>query len=296
MKILIFGRDGQVGRALQGDAARRGEITTLGRAGADFTTPAAIAALVLAERPAVIINAAAYTAVDKAESEPDLAMAINAEAPARMAEAAAAINALFVHYSTDYVFDGTKPGPYVETDTPAPLSVYGLSKLLGERRVAEAGGRHLIFRTSWVHAPGGNNFAAKILALAKTRDTLSVIDDQIGAPTSADLIARVTWAAVARHEDDRPLESGVYHLTASGETSWHGYAEKVLALARLSGAKLQCRSIEPVPSSRFETAAKRPKNSRLATGKMVSALGIALPHWSVDVSATVESALRGLAA
>lgn len=289
MKVLLFGPDGQVGRALRATLPAISDVVTAGRDRADFATPGALAAIVAAERPDVVINAAAYTAVDKAETEPELAGRVNAEAPAELAEAAAEIGARFVHYSTDYVFDGTKPAPYEEADATAPLSVYGRTKRDGERGVERAGGNYLVFRTSWVHAPGGNNFIAKMLKLATERDELRVIDDQIGAPTSASLIAEVTAAALGASA----LRSGVYHLNASGETTWNGYARFAIGEAMRRGLVMRTtpEHVLPVPTSAFPTPARRPLNSRLSTGKLQAALGIEMPDWRRGVLATLEATI-----
>lgn len=289
MKLLILGRDGQVGTALTQLLAPLGEIVALGRDGADLSQPEKLAAIVRREQPEVVINAAAYTAVDEAESEPELARLVNTDAPAVLARAAAETGAWMIHYSTDYVFDGDKTGPYVEDDATAPLNVYGTTKRDGELAIGDAGGRHLIFRTSWVHAPGRNNFAARILSLAQSREELKVIDDQIGAPTSARLIAEITRRALEQIGRDRPLDSGIYHLAASGETSWNGYARYVVgeALRRGTALRTTVERIAPVPSSAFPSPARRPRNSRLSTYKLRSALGIDLPDWQADVLGTL---------
>jgi dTDP-4-dehydrorhamnose reductase len=291
MKLLVLGRDGQVGTALTKILAPLGEIVALGRDGADLSQPDRLTALVAREQPDVIINAAAYTAVDKAESEPELARLVNTEAPAALARAAAEAGAWLIHYSTDYVFDGEKAGPYVEDDATAPLNVYGETKRDGELAIAEVGGNHLIFRTSWVHAPGQANFIAKILGLAQSRDELKVIDDQIGSPTSARLIAEVTLRALEQINRGRPLEAGIYHLTSMGETSWNGYARFVVGEALRRGVALRTspERVLPVPSSAFPSAARRPRNSRLATHKLRTTLGIELPDWQSDALGTLDT-------
>lgn len=293
MRLLVLGRDGQVGTALTQLLAPLGTIVALGRDGADLAQPERLAAIVDREQPDVIVNAGAYTAVDKAESEPELAQLVNAGAPGALARAAAGRGAWLIHYSTDYVFDGEKPAPYVEDDATGPLNVYGATKRAGELAIAEAGAKHLIFRTSWVHAPGRNNFVAKILGLAQSRDELKVIDDQIGAPTSARLIAEVTARAVEQIARDRPVASGIYHLAASGETSWHGYASYVIGEARKRGVALKVTPdrVLPVPSSAFPSPAQRPHNSRLSTHKLRTALGIDLPDWQTDVMGTLDTLL-----
>jgi len=294
MKALLFGRDGQVGTALLARLPEIAEeVVALGRASADFEVEGALAAIVARERPDVIINAAAHTAVDKAESEPVRAMRINAGAVAELADTAKAVGARLVHYSTDYVFDGSGDQPWTETDPTGPLNAYGASKLAGEMAIAASGVSHWIFRTSWVHAPGGNNFIAKILKAAQERDSLKIIDDQVGAPTSAALIADVTVKALQSLERARPLADGVYHLQAAGETSWHGYARHAIAAARDHGLPIKVAddAIEKVPTSAFPTQARRPLNSRLSTKKLRDGLGIDMPHWQVDVWPTLSTLL-----
>ena len=291
MKLLLLGRDGQVGTALQKRLPEVGDLVALGRAGADFEVPGRLAEIVRHERPDVVVNAAAHTAVDKAEGEPGRAERINAGAVAELADACAATGALLVHYSTDYVFDGSGTRPWREDDPTAPLSTYGRTKRAGEISVQQSGARHLVFRTSWVHAPGGNNFIAKIIRAARDRDELKVIDDQHGAPTSAPLIADVTVEALRRHADARPIADGIYHLAAAGETTWHGYASLAIAAARARGIpiKVSPDRILPVPTSAFPTPAQRPLNSRLDTTKLRLALGIELPTWQDDVQPTLDA-------
>lgn len=289
MKILIVGRDGQVGTALTAILAPLGEIAAYGRAGADFSRPDDVARLVARERPDVIVNAAAYTAVDKAESEPELARLVNAISPGRMAAAAAETGARLIHISTDYVFDGEKPEPYVETDPTAPLNVYGRTKREGEEAVAATGADYLILRTSWVHSASHANFAVKILDVAAQRDELKVIDDQVGCPTSARLIADVIGRIIALGDAGRPIPAGIYHLVADGETSRYDYARFIIEEARRLGAKLKAERILPVPSLEFPTPAPRPHNSHLSTHKLRSALGHDLPGWRDDVRPTIAT-------
>jgi dTDP-4-dehydrorhamnose reductase len=291
VKILVLGRDGQVGTALMGLLPPLGEIRGYGRAGGDLETPGKIAELVAAERPDAIVNAAAYTAVDKAESEPERARRVNAEALAELGAAAKAVGTWVIHYSTDYVFDGSGTTPWRETDATAPLSVYGATKRDGEVALAASGAKHLIFRTSWVHAPGGNNFIAKILKLAAEREELKVIDDQVGAPTSAWLIAEVTRQALERIEAGRPIPEGIYHLAAAGETTWNGYARFAVAdaIGRGVALKVTPERVLPVPTTAFPTPATRPLNSRLDTAKLRLALGIVLPQWQEDVRPTLDA-------
>lgn len=289
MKILILGRDGQVGTALTASLAPLGEIVGYGRAGADFTRPDDVAQLVRRERPQVIVNAAAYTAVDKAEAEPDIATLVNATTPGRLAEVGAEIGARLIHISTDYVFDGQKPEPYVEDDPTSPINVYGRSKLDGELAVAAAGADHVTLRTSWVHSATHASFVGKMLEVAAAREELKVIDDQSGCPTSARLIAEVIGEIITRGDAGRPLPAGIYHLTTEGETSRYDYACFIIEEARRRGAKLKAERILPVPSSAFPTPAPRPENSHLSTLKLRRALGHDLPGWREDVLPTIAT-------
>ena len=301
MKILLFGKNGQIGWELQRSLASLGEVIALSTHStdycADFNNPDGVAQTVLAIKPHIIVNAAAYTAVDKAESEPAVAQAINALSPAFIAQAASKIGATLVHYSTDYVFDGSGSKAWVETDAPAPLSVYGSSKLAGERAIAQHCPQHLIFRTSWVYAARGGNFAKTMLRLAKERDNLKVIHDQIGAPTGADLLADVTALALRSllMQPDQSLQRyGTYHLAAAGETSWHGYAHHVFAQARAQGVTLKLSEHQPevILTSDYKTAAQRPLNSRLDCSKLKSNFGIHLPPWQSGVSRMLAEILE----
>ena len=297
MKILLFGKNGQVGWELQRSLAPLGELIALDADSremcGDFTDLDGLIRTIRAVAPDVIVNAAAHTAVDKAESEPELVRAINALAPAALAQEAKRCNAWLIHYSTDYVFDGSGEQPWRETDAAAPLSVYGATKLEGEQLIQQAACRHLIFRTSWVYGARGGNFAKTMLRLAQERDSLTVINDQIGAPTGADLLADVTAHAI-RAAWQRPELSGLYHLVAAGETSWHGYASFVLDYARRAGIPLKVTpdAIQPVPSSAFPTPAKRPLNSRLDTAKLQSAFGLTLPVWQNGVTRMLTEILE----
>ena len=289
MKILLFGKNGQVGWELQRSLAPLGDIVALDHDGApglsgDFAHPESLAATVRAVAPDLIVNAAAHTAVDKAESEPDFARALNALAPGVLAREAAALGALLVHYSTDYVFDGSGSAPWAEDAPTGPLSVYGATKCEGEELIRQSGCRHLIFRTSWVYAARGGNFAKTMLKLAAERDKLTIIDDQHGAPTGAELLADVT-AHAARMTLANPDLAGTYHLVAGGETTWHGYARHVIEFARARGVpiKVAPEAILPVPTSAFPTPARRPANSRLATHKLQQAFGLVLPDWRQGV-------------
>jgi dTDP-4-dehydrorhamnose reductase len=289
LKILLLGKNGQVGWELQRSLAPLGELLALDRHstpyGGDLSQPERLAQTVLDWRPDVIVNAAAHTAVDKAESEPELARCLNATAPAALAQAAAQIGALLVHYSTDYVFNGQGDQPWQEGDSTGPLSVYGQTKREGELAIVASGCAHLIFRTSWVYAARGGNFAKTMLRLAAERERLTVIDDQFGAPTGADLIADVTAHAI-RASFQQPALGGLYHLVAGGQTTWHGYASHVIAQARRiqPGLALKVSEIAPVPTSAFPTPAKRPLNSRLATHKLQDTFGLVLSPWQQGVN------------
>ncbi len=302
-RILLLGKNGQVGWELQRSLAALGELVALDREGltpqqaaaqglpgidlplcGDLIDLSGLAQTVHHLKPNVIVNAAAYTAVDKAETDVDLARRINAEAPGVLAQAAHEVGALLVHYSTDYVFNGSGHTPWQEIDSTGPLNVYGLTKLEGEQRILQAGRQHLIFRTSWVYSARGGNFAKTMLRLARERERLTVIDDQFGAPTGAELIADVTAHAI--HQVLRTGDGqGTYHLAASGETTWYGYAQYVIAEAQRlqsqSGWKVQ--AIEAVPTSTFPTPARRPHNSRLATQRFQSTFNVRLPGWQQGV-------------
>ncbi len=288
MKILLLGKNGQVGWELQRSLAPLGEVVALDRHSTewcgDLGQPERLAQTVADCRPDVIVNAAAHTAVDKAESEPELARRINAEALAVLAQAAARTGAWLVHYSTDYVFDGSGEQPWQEGDATGPLGVYGQTKLEGELAIAASGCQHLIFRTSWVYAARGGNFAKTMLRLAQERERLTVINDQWGAPTGADLIADVTAHAIGLAQRDVSV-SGLYHLVAGGETTWHGYASHVIAQAQMRRPELSwaVKDIAPVPTTAFPTPARRPLNSRLNTHKLQSRLELNLPHWQQGV-------------
>jgi len=297
MKILLFGKNGQVGWELQRSLAPLGELIALdfdspGDLKADFTQPDTLAATVRAVQPDVIVNAAAHTAVDKAESEAELARAINASSPGVLAREAASLNAWLVHYSTDYVFDGSGDAPRSEDAPTNPLSVYGRTKLEGEELIRASGCPHLILRTSWVYAARGGNFARTMLRLAAEREQLKVIDDQIGAPTGADLLADVTAHAL-RTARQQPELGGTYHAVATGETSWHGYARFVIEWARQHGhaVKVAPEAITALPTSAYPTAAKRPLNSRLSTAKLRSGFSLTLPAWELGVERMLNEVL-----
>ena len=296
MKILLLGCDGQVGWELQRSLQPLGEVLALDFQSrdfaADFSRPDALAATVHAVRPDLIVNAAAHTAVDKAESEPALAQAINADAPGVLARSAAASGAWLVHYSTDYVFDGSGDHPRTEDAPTGPLSVYGRTKLDGEAQIRASGCRHLILRTSWVYAARGGNFARTMLRLAGTKTELNVIDDQVGAPTGADLLADLT-ALMARAARAQPELAGTYHAVAAGATSWHGYARLVIETARARGVALTlpAEALLPIPTSAYPTPAPRPLNSRLDTRKLRERFGLHLPDWESGVRRLLDEIL-----
>jgi len=296
MKLLLLGKGGQVGWELQRSLAPLGEVVALDfdstDLSADFSHPEQLAETVLKVRPDVIVNSAAHTAVDKAESEPEFARKLNATSPGVVAQAAQQIGALMVHYSTDYVFDGSGTSPWKEADSTGPLSVYGRTKLEGEQLVAAHCARHLIFRTSWVYAARGGNFAKTMLRLAKERERLTVIDDQFGAPTGAELLADVTAHAIRATLLD-PQKIGLYHLVAGGETTWHGYARFVLeqALAARVALKASPDTVDAVPTSVFPTPAVRPHNSRLNTDKLQATFGLVLPPWQRGVARMLAETL-----
>ncbi len=295
MRILLLGKNGQVGWELQRALAPLGELIALDRQGegidcGDLGRQVDLAETVRRLAPDVIVNAAAYTAVDRAESDAALAHAINAEAVGMLAQEAEALGAWLLHYSTDYVFDGSGSRAWREDDTTAPLSVYGRSKLAGEKAIRASGCQHLIFRTSWVYAARGGNFARTMLRLAAERERLVVIDDQQGAPTGAELIADLSAHALRAAVGD-PALAGTYHLAAAGETSWHGYAGFVVAEARALGVALRVEEIAPIATSEYPTPAIRPLNSRLDCERLRSSFGLALPDWRVGVARMLREIL-----
>lgn len=295
-RILLLGANGQVGWELQRSLAPLGELVSCTRAEADLAQPNRLLALVERLEPHVIVNAAAYTAVDKAESDEAVARQINADSVALLAQLAATSGAWLVHYSTDYVFDGTHDRPYVETDATRPMSVYGQTKCQGEHAVTASGCRHLIFRTSWVYSARGNNFAKTILRLASERDMLKVVADQVGAPTSAELIADVTALALYRLAYDAQLAeraSGIYHLVAAGEISWHAYAQYVISYAAGQGfaLKISADHVNAITTAEYPTPACRPANSRLNTMKLQHTFDLHLPDWQVHADRMLEELL-----
>jgi dTDP-4-dehydrorhamnose reductase len=287
MKILLLGKNGQVGWELQRALAPLGELAALDRHSAEYCGDLAnldgLRQTLRAVAPDVIVNAAAYTAVDKAERDQATAQLINADATRVMAEEAAASGAWLVHYSTDYVFDGRGDTPWTENSPVSPVNFYGASKLAGEQAIEASGCKHLIFRTSWVYGARGNNFAKTMLRLAKERETLNVIADQFGAPTGADLLADVVAHAIVKARADDSV-SGIYHLAPAGETSWYEYAKFVIDFAKAQGEKLVVTSVLPIPTSAYPTPAARPLNSRMDTQKLQRAFALILPKWELGVS------------
>ena len=284
MKILLLGKNGQVGRELAIALARVGELTALGRQDLDLADSGSIREQIRRLRPDVIVNAAAYTAVDKAESEPDLAMAVNGIAPGIMAEEAARLNALLVHYSTDYVFDGTKHSPYTEQDAPNPLNVYGRSKLAGEQVICANALRFLVFRTTWVYDAQGKNFLNTIKRIGAQRAELTIVDDQIGAPTWSREIAQATAHAIALYlaDPDAKRINGIYHLTAQGQTSWFGFAQAAAEYGLFAGFA-HPPALRAIGSAEFPTPAKRPMYSVLSNARLLKQFGIQLPDWKISL-------------
>jgi dTDP-4-dehydrorhamnose reductase len=291
LRILLLGANGQVGHELQWALTALGEVVALSRSAIDFSVTESLRTAVRRYRPSVIVNAAAYTAVDKAEADEAGAVAVNATAPGVLAEEADALGAVLVHYSTDYVFDGNKGAPYVETDETAPLSVYGHSKRDGELAV-ERCRKHLILRTSWVSGAHGQNFLKTILRIAKDRRDLRVVNDQVGTPTSATLLADLTVDVLAKLVGEPAADSrwGLYHLVAGGETSWHGLASHIISQAGRMGFSLRAsaKSIAPISTAEFPTPARRPADSRLATSKFQQTFAVTLPDWTVGVDAVIH--------
>ncbi len=283
LKILISGKTGQVAVELQKHLAGLGELIVLGRDVLDLSQPDQIRAQVRAHKPDLLIIAAAHTAVDQAENEPELAFAINAIAPGVFAEEAAAQGIPLIHYSTDYVFDGRKPAPYTEDDATNPLGVYGKSKLAGELAIAASGAQHLILRTSWVYSTHGKNFLLTMQRLLQERSELRVVADQIGAPTWAGTIAQSTRALIERWQSGDAAAWGTYHLTASGETSWFGFTQTIAG--HLTAQGKACATLEPIPASAYPTPAARPQNSRLDCSKLAREWGVAQPDWEAALSA-----------
>ncbi len=284
MKILLLGKNGQIGRELEKSLIPLGDLTALDRQGMDLTNPDSIRKQIRRLHPDIIVNAAAYTAVDRAESEPDLAMAVNGTAPSIMAEETARLNALLVHYSTDYVFDGTKPLPYTEHDTPNPLNVYGVSKLMGEKMVCAQASRFLIFRSTWVYDEQGKNFLNTIKRLGAQRPELAIVDDQIGAPTWSREVAHATAQVIASYLR-RPYPeqlNGIYHMTAQGQTSWFGFAQTAVKYGLFASLE-RPPALRAISSAEFPASAKRPMNSVLSNAKLLKQFSVQLPGWEASL-------------
>lgn len=282
-RFLILGARGQLGVELQNAFSGAGAVTALDRSACDLADSSCIRSAIRAAHPDVILNAAAYTGVDRAESEQDLAMRINGDAPGILAEEAQKTNTLLIHYSTDYVFDGSKCGPWVENDPVHPLNAYGLTKLEGERRIQQTGGRYLIFRTSWVFSSHGHNFLRTMLRLGQERDKLSIVNDQKGAPTSAAALAAATRSLVVANPNAE--KSGIYHMTCAGETTWFGFAQAIFAK---SAAAKPWPAVTGIPSSEYPTPARRPANSVLSNQRLKAASGIELPSWESALDAELQ--------
>ncbi len=295
-KILLTGKNGQVGWELQRTLACLGDIVAVGHREMDLTDPDSIRKIVREVRPDLIVNAAAYTAVDKAESEPDLAMAINGVGPGVMAEEAKRLNAALIHYSTDYVFDGTSSRPYLEDDAPNPVNVYGTTKLAGERAIQASGVPHLILRTSWVYGVRGRNFLLTMLRLAKEKNELKIVNDQMGAPTWCRLLAEVTSQMIAQHYSPVSRQaiseaSGLYHVVPTGSVSWHGFSVKILegVSSHVSHARPK---LIPIPASDYPAPARRPLNSRMTSAKLENTYGLTMPHWEKSLTLCMEEVAR----
>jgi len=296
MKILLLGSNGQLGRELERQLSSVGSVAAFPRSALDITNHLAVTDAVLAIHPNVIVNAAAYTAVDKAEMDAERANSVNAEAVANLAQIAQKEAAWLIHYSTDYVFDGNKPTPYIETDAPNPINVYGASKLAGETAIAAADFQHLIFRTSWVIGKDGNNFAKTILRLAAERNSLKVISDQLGVPTSPSLISKITIDVIRAIKEDKAWPQGIYHLAPQGVSSWHEIAKTLIVYAEQQRVRLntQVADIQAITTAEYPTAAKRPLNSQLDTSKLRAQLSFELPHWKDDFLAVASDIVKEL--
>jgi len=296
MKILLIGSNGQLGRELERQLSSVGNVAAFPRSALDITNHRAVRDAVLAIHPNIIVNAAAFTAVDKAETDSERANSVNAEAVANLVQIAQKEGAWLIHYSTDYVFDGSKPTPYIETDAPNPINVYGASKLAGETAIAAADCQHLIFRTSWVIGKDGNNFAKTILRLAAERNSLKVISDQLGVPTSPSLISKITIDAIRAIKQDKAWPQGIYHLAPQGVSSWHEIAKTLIVYAEQQRVQLstQVENIQAITTAEYPTAAKRPLNSQLGTHKLRAQLSFDLPNWKDDVLAVASDIVKEL--
>jgi dTDP-4-dehydrorhamnose reductase len=293
VKILLLGRNGQLGRALAPALAPLGEIVALDRAALDLADLAAIPGTVARHKPDLVVNAAAYTAVDRAESEAELAMTVNGRAPGVLAEAARDAKAALIHFSTDYVFDGTLDRPYREDDAPAPLNAYGRSKLAGERAVMASGAVALVLRTSWLYGPGGANFLETMLKLGRERDALRVVNDQWGAPTSVQVVAGAAATILSRAKGDPVAylgaEDGLCHLACAGQTTWHGFALAIFEEGRRRGMSFAVKTVQPIPASGYPTPARRPANSRLDLGRLKQRFGIVTPDWRAALGVAMDA-------
>ena len=296
MKILLLGADGQLGRELERQLSAADSVAALPRSALDITNHQSVHETVRAIQPNIVVNAAAYTAVDKAEIDAEHAYAINAEAVQNLAQIAKKKRLWLIHYSTDYVFDGCNQSPYIETDTTDPISVYGASKLAGECGIAAVDCQHLIFRTTWVVGKDGNNFAKTILRLASERDSLKVINDQLGVPTSPTLISKVTIDAIQAIKNNKAWPQGIYHLAPQGISNWHEIAKTLIAYAEQQRVPLntQVADIQAITTAEYPTAAKRPLNSQLNTQKLRSQLSFDLPHWKDDFLAVASDIVKEL--
>ena len=296
MKILLLGSNGQLGRELERQLSSVGSVAVFPRSALDITNHRAVTDAVLAIHPNVIVNAAAYTAVDKAETDAERANSVNAEAVANLAQITQKNGTWLIHYSTDYVFDGSKPTPYIETDAPNPINGYGASKLAGETAIAAADCQHLIFRTSWVIGKDGNNFAKTILRLAAERNSLKVISDQRGVPTSPSLISKITIDAIRAIKQDKAWPQGIYHLAPQGVSSWHEIAKTLIVYAEQQRVQLntQVENIQAITTAEYPTAAKRPLNSQLDTHKLRAQLSFDLPNWKDDFLAVASDIVKEL--
>jgi dTDP-4-dehydrorhamnose reductase len=296
MKILLLGSNGQLGRELGRQLSTVGSVAAFPRSALDITNHRTVTDAVLAIHPNIIVNAVAYTAVDKAETDAERANSVNAEAVANLAQIAQKEGAWLIHYSTDYVFDGNKPTPYIETDASNPINVYGASKLAGETAIAAADCQHLIFRTSWVIGKDGNNFAKTILRLAAERNSLKVISDQLGVPTSPSLISKITIDAIRAIKQDKAWPQGIYHLAPQGVSSWHEIAKTLIVYAEQQRVRLntQVENIQAITTAEYPTAAKRPLNSQLDTSKLRAQLSFDLPHWKDDFLAVASDIVKEL--
>jgi len=289
-RVLIFGKDGQVGRALTEQLGQ--QALSYGRQEADFLHPERLRALIQHTRPAAIINAAAYTAVDRAEDESSLAFAVNADAPRVLAEECKEQGIPLVHYSTDYVFDGSGTQPWTEDQSVAPLNTYGKSKRAGEEGIIGTGGDYLILRTSWVYDATGRNFFTTMLRLGAEKSSLRVVSDQVGAPTYAPHLAEQTVAALRHAMQASRFPSGIYHLCHGGEISWYGFAQSIFSQVRLNGGTLKVEELQPIATSEYPTPAARPKNSRLDCTKAQEVLGVIMPHWEVGLREAIHARFR----